>query len=49
MKSETTHVTILDFFLVITTNITINKQKGFISSNPYISSEEALDTLSNLK
>ena len=48
MKSETTHVTILDF-LVITTIITINKQKGFSSSNPYISSEEALDTLSNLK
>ena len=48
MKSETTHVTILDI-LVKTTNITINKQKGFSSSNPYISSEEALDTLSNLK
>ena len=37
------------FFLVITTNITINKQKGFSSSHPYISSEEALDTLSNVK
>ena len=53
-KSETTHITILEFFvLVMITNIYDEHTKmGLVSfgfRNPFIQSDEALDTLLNVK
>ena len=53
-KSETTHITILEFFvLVMITNIYDEHTKmGLVSfgfRNPFFQSDEALDTLLNVK